>query len=75
MGRNNAMTINPTTTARNTIITTSMAKQDTQKNEKEETVKKGREFRGVVVSSKMKDTVSVAVERYVKHSKYKKFLS
>ncbi len=34
----------------------------------------GREFRGTVVSSKMKDTCVVAVERYVKHPKYKKFL-
>jgi small subunit ribosomal protein S17 len=34
----------------------------------------GREFRGTVVSSKMKDTVVVAVERYVKHPKYQKFL-
>ena len=34
----------------------------------------GREFRGTVVSTKMKDTVVVAVERYVKHPKYQKFL-
>lgn len=34
----------------------------------------GREFRGTVVSTKMKDTVVVAVERYVKHPKYHKFL-
>ena len=34
----------------------------------------GREFRGTVVSSKMKDTCVVAVSRYVKHPKYKKFL-
>ena len=34
----------------------------------------GREFSGTVVSSKMKDTVVVAVERYVKHPKYQKFL-
>jgi small subunit ribosomal protein S17 len=39
-----------------------------------ETEKKGgREFRGTVVSTKMKDTVTVAVERYVKHPKYQKF--
>ena len=30
-------------------------------------------LRGVVVSSKMKDTVSVSVTRYVKHPKYKKY--
>lgn len=34
----------------------------------------GREFRGTVVSAKMKDTVTVAVERYVKHPKYQKFM-
>jgi len=34
----------------------------------------GREFRGTVISTKMKDTVVVAVERYVKHPKYQKFL-
>jgi small subunit ribosomal protein S17 len=31
-------------------------------------------LRGKVVSSKMTDTISVAVERYVKHPKYKKYL-
>lgn len=35
---------------------------------------KGRTFRGTVVSSKAKDTITVAVERYVKHPKYKKYL-
>lgn len=35
---------------------------------------KGRVLRGKVVSSKMTDTITVAVERYVKHPKYKKFL-
>ncbi|MCA9354977.1 30S ribosomal protein S17 [Candidatus Kaiserbacteria bacterium] len=34
----------------------------------------GRVLRGKVVSSKMTDTCTVAVERYVKHPKYKKFL-
>ncbi|MEK7639305.1 MAG: 30S ribosomal protein S17 [Patescibacteria group bacterium] len=34
----------------------------------------GRVFRGKVIASKMKDTITVAVERYVKHPKYKKFL-
>lgn len=29
---------------------------------------------GVVVSTKMKDTVTVAVTRYVKHPKYKKYI-
>lgn len=36
---------------------------------------KGRVFKGVVVSTKMKDTVVVAVERYVKHPKYEKYVS
>jgi small subunit ribosomal protein S17 len=31
-------------------------------------------LRGVVVSDKMQDTVVVAVERYVKHPKYKKYM-
>jgi len=38
------------------------------------TASKGRTFRGVVVSTKMKDTVAVAIERYVQHPKYKKFI-
>ena len=33
----------------------------------------GRMFRGTVVSAKMKDTVAVAVTRYVKSPKYKKY--
>ncbi len=31
-------------------------------------------FQGVVVSDKMKDTVVVLIERYVKHPKYEKFI-
>lgn len=34
----------------------------------------GRVLRGKVVSSKMTDTITVAVERFVKHPKYKKYL-
>lgn len=34
----------------------------------------GRVLRGTVVSTKMTDTITVAVERYVKHPKYKKYL-
>ena len=34
----------------------------------------GRSFKGTVVSAKMKDTIVVAVERYEKHPKYKKFM-
>lgn len=35
---------------------------------------KGRVLSGTVIGSKMKDTITVAVERYVMHPKYKKFL-
>jgi small subunit ribosomal protein S17 len=38
------------------------------------TTNNGRVLRGKVVSSKMTDTITVAVERYVKHPKYKKYL-
>lgn len=34
----------------------------------------GRTFRGTVVGVKMQDTATVAVERYVQHPKYKKFI-
>jgi small subunit ribosomal protein S17 len=34
----------------------------------------GKTFEGVVVKSAMKDTVTVQVERYVKHPKYKKYM-
>ena len=33
-----------------------------------------KQFRGVVVSSAMRDTVVVRVERYVKHPKYGKYV-
>lgn len=39
-----------------------------------ETTTKGRVLRGTVVSTKMQDTITVAVERYVMHPKYKKFM-
>lgn len=39
-----------------------------------ETTTKRRILRGRVVASKMQDTITVAVERYVKHPKYKKFM-
>lgn len=35
--------------------------------------KNTRTLRGTVVATKMQDTVTVAVERYVKHPKYKKY--
>ena len=38
------------------------------------TISKGRVLRGTVVSTKMQDTITVAVERYVMHPKYKKFM-
>jgi small subunit ribosomal protein S17 len=37
------------------------------------TTPKGRVLRGTVVSTKMTDTITVIVDRYVKHPKYKKF--
>ena len=47
---------------------------------KETTVKNNKETRdrilsGVVVSDKMKDTVTVLVSRFVKHPKYAKYIS
>lgn len=39
-----------------------------------EETNKGRVLRGKVVASKMQDTITVAVERYEKHPKYKKYL-
>jgi len=35
---------------------------------------KRKEFKGVVVSDKMNNSAVVAVSRYVKHPKYKKYL-
>ncbi len=40
----------------------------------ETTVKKPKILKGVVVSDKMKDTIVVAVQRYIKHAKYGKYL-
>ena len=39
----------------------------------ETTTSKPQTFRGVVVKTAMKDTATVAVSRYVKHPKYKKY--
>lgn len=36
--------------------------------------KKPKTLKGTVVSDKMKDTVVVRVERYIKHPKYGKFM-
>jgi small subunit ribosomal protein S17 len=35
---------------------------------------KGKKFYGVVTSDKMKDTVTVLVERYTKHARYGKYI-
>ena len=40
----------------------------------EKTTTKLKTLTGVVVSTKMQDTITVAVERYVMHPKYKKFM-
>jgi len=50
-----------------------MTTKDTQDNNKK-TTGKGRVLRGTVVGSKMQDTCTVAVERYTKHPKYKKYM-
>ncbi len=42
--------------------------------EKNTTVRKGKVLRGTVVGTDMKDTAKVAVARYVRHPKYKKFI-
>lgn len=46
-----------------------MAQQTTETN----TASRGRVLSGTVVSVAMKDTVTVLVDRYVMHPKYKKF--
>ena len=51
-----------------------MPTKNTQKKI-EETAPKGRVFKGVVVSDKMKDTIVVRIDRFVKHPKYQKFIS
>jgi small subunit ribosomal protein S17 len=40
----------------------------------EETQSKGKILKGTVVAVKMQDTCTVAVERFVMHPKYKKFM-
>ena len=44
-----------------------MKSQETQQHN-------GKVLRGVVVSTKMKDTAVVRVDRFVKHPKYEKFI-
>ncbi|MCR4281111.1 MAG: 30S ribosomal protein S17 [Candidatus Kaiserbacteria bacterium] len=43
-------------------------------NKTENSKQEGKFLEGVVVKSAMKDTVTVQVERYVKHPKYKKYI-
>lgn len=43
-------------------------------NQKEVANRRPRVIQGVVVSDKMKDTVSVLTNRYVKHPKYGKYM-
>lgn len=50
-----------------------MEKNTLQKNTAPATKK--QTFKGTVVSDKMKDTVVVLVERYVKDEKYQKFIT
>jgi small subunit ribosomal protein S17 len=45
-----------------------------KKTTTQEAVRKGKTLTGVVVSDKMKDTIVVAVSRFVKHPKYHKFV-
>jgi small subunit ribosomal protein S17 len=51
------------------------AQKNTKNTKKTEAVPvKRMQLSGVVASAKMKDTVVVAVERFVKHAKYHKFM-
>ncbi|OGD69310.1 30S ribosomal protein S17 [Candidatus Campbellbacteria bacterium RIFCSPLOWO2_01_FULL_34_15] len=42
--------------------------------EKKESTNNGKILSGVVVSDKMKDTIVVKVQRFVKHPKYQKYV-
>ena len=52
-------------------MATSTAQKNTGKTEKAQSRK--RVLTGKVVSTKMKDTIVVLIERYVKHPKYQKY--
>jgi len=53
-----------------------MVTTKTQVNkESQKEAKRPQIFTGVVVSDKMKDTAVVKVDRFVKHSKYHKFMN
>jgi len=51
-----------------------METKDTKTEQETNDVSKARVLSGTVVSAKMQDTVTVLVDRYVKHPKYKKYL-
>lgn len=51
-----------------------MATEKTTQATQERARTGGRVLRGTVVSTKMQDTITVAVERYVMHPKYKKYM-
>ena len=42
---------------------------------KEKKISRSKTFKGVVASNKMKDTVVVVIERYVKHPRYGKYIT
>jgi small subunit ribosomal protein S17 len=52
-----------------------MAEKTTQQKKETTTMKTRRQLKGKVVSDRMKDTIVVVVERYVKHPKYQKFMT
>lgn len=51
-----------------------MAIAPAQKNMKDVAPVKRMQLSGTVASAKMKDTIVVTIERYVKHPKYHKFM-
>lgn len=50
-------------------------KENVPQNNISAKISNSKTLEGVVVSDKMKDTVVVLVERYVKHPKYQKFIN
>jgi len=50
-----------------------MKNTETKKNTAKPTSPKGKVLSGKVVSTKMKDTIVVSVNRFVKHQKYGKY--
>ena len=56
-------------------MATKMTKTDLPAQAEEVKAKGGKTITGVVVSTKMKDTVVVSVDRFVKHPKYGKYVS